>query len=480
MDRHYYITFSFLLSSEIYAILKEKDIIMKETVRYVDENGNTIDLFDIENTSNGYQISFKKEARKYFLKTFTAEEYKNGSMDQKKISNLFQHVFNIKPGSNYPQAIKDNFENGNSNIHLASQHDGRMYLNLNKLLFENSATFSKRLKNMKEQANEKGKTHFKVTVMRKVGKTYKAIPTLVKFSPLNNSNDIQAEYVINKSLEEGGYNVPESDLINDDDTSYFFQEDFSRPQYNVYQDEKKQVYGKQDAYASKFTMPVKGLFYAATGKVMQDTGDMAYLNGAKLLEQYNKAVQGKIKGTEVEYFVPEFADENTQNTVNEIYQMALNNAMLGNFDMHGDNLAFTMSNNGDLLDYNSIELQSFYDIELHGLRNDLSPYFRSGKSLKEMQVNDLLSKSPAFVAANHRNGQEFFDNAKELQQKVVAKADNLYKNGLISQDARTAIKTEINQKRIGVIHDIDFDTISNKYTQEPKNGQRTKLKIGQP
>lgn len=286
----------------------------------------------------------------------------------------------------------------------------------NKIKLKNVVHDERSLETIAEQESfEKRNINFNAIKVYKDGLDIKGKHIFVKTANSKESEEmLYMEYEALKVLKNNGVNVPDIELKIIKDKPFLIMERFDKKSdFNVsmksgsfYTESDSGVYNSSQLYTMKEIV-------RNNSKVSYEYQliNQSYLIAANFLNKLNESQDENIK---------EYLEIANKNSKKELFKVLSFNLLIGNNDMHGENIGFLLNSKLNKLNGNiDFKLAPFYDITPHSYyTNEISLF---NKSLNKIELEDLRNTSYRGLLEN----KDFIDSFEEAKKMVEE-----YKNAL--------------------------------------------------
>lgn len=286
----------------------------------------------------------------------------------------------------------------------------------NKIKLKNVVHDERSLETIAEQESfEKRNINFNAIKVYKDGLDIKGKHIFVKTANSKESEEmLYMEYEALKVLKNNGVNVPDIELKIIKDKPFLIMERFDKKSdFNVsmksgsfYTESDSGVYNSSQLYTMKEIV-------RNNSKVSYEYQliNQSYLIAANFLNKLNESQDENIK---------EYLEIANKNSKKELFKVLSFNLLIGNNDMHGENIGFLLNSKLNKLNGNiDFKLAPFYDITPHSYYTNESSLFN--KSLNKIELEDLRNTSYRGLLEN----KDFIDSFEEAKKMVKE-----YKNAL--------------------------------------------------
>lgn len=286
----------------------------------------------------------------------------------------------------------------------------------NKIKLKNVVHDERSLETIAEQESfEKRNINFNAIKVYKDGLDIKGKHIFVKTANSKESEEmLYMEYEALKVLKNNGVNVPDIELKIIKDKPFLIMERFDKKSdFNVsmksgsfYTESDSGVYNSSQLYTMKEIV-------RNNSKVSYEYQliNQSYLIAANFLNKLNESQDENIK---------EYLEIANKNSKKELFKVLSFNLLIGNNDMHGENVGFLLNSKLNKLNGNiDFKLAPFYDITPHSYYTNESSLFN--KSLNKIELEDLRNTSYRGLLEN----KDFIDSFEEAKKMVKE-----YKNAL--------------------------------------------------
>ncbi len=288
----------------------------------------------------------------------------------------------------------------------------------NKIKLKNVVHDERSLETIAEQESfEKRNINFNAIKVYKDGLDIKGKHIFVKTANSKESEEmLYMEYEALKVLKNNGVNVPDIELKIIKDKPFLIMERFDKKSdFNVsmksgsfYTESDSGVYNSSQLYTMKEIV-------RNNSKVSYEYQliNQSYLIAANFLNKLNESQDENIK---------EYLEIANKNSKKELFKVLSFNLLIGNNDMHGENVGFLLNSKLNKLNGNiDFKLAPFYDITPHSYYTNESSLFN--KSLNKIELEDLRNTSYRGLLEN----KDFIDSFEEAKKMVEEYKDSLEK-----------------------------------------------------
>jgi hypothetical protein len=287
-----------------------------------------------------------------------------------------------------------------------------------KIKLKNVVHDEKSLETIAEQESfEKRNINFNAIKVYKDGLDIKGKHIFVKTANSKESEEmLYMEYEALKVLKKNGVNVPDIELKIIKDKPFLIMERFdkksdftvSMKSGNFYTESNSGVYNSSQLYTMKEIV-------RNNSKVSYEYQliNQSYLIAANFLNKLNESQDESIK---------EYLEISNKNSKKELFKVLSFNLLIGNNDMHGENIGFLLNSKLNKLNGNiDFKLAPFYDITPHSYYTNESSLFN--KSLNKIELEDLRNTSYRGLLEN----KDFINSFEEAKKMVEEYKDSLEK-----------------------------------------------------
>ncbi len=288
----------------------------------------------------------------------------------------------------------------------------------NKIKLKNVIHDEKSLETIAEQESfEKRNINFNAIKVYKDGLDIKGKHIFVKTANSKESEEmLYMEYEALKVLKNNGVNVPDIELKIINDKPFLIMERFdkksdftvSMKSGNFYTESNSGVYNSSQLYTMKEIV-------RNNSKVSYEYQliNQSYLIAANFLNKLNESQDENVK---------EYLEISNKNSKKELFKVLSFNLLIGNNDMHGENIGFLLNSKLNKLNGNiDFKLAPFYDITPHSYYTNESSLFN--KSLNKIELEDLRNTSYRGLLEN----KDFINSFEEAKKMVEEYKDSLEK-----------------------------------------------------
>ncbi len=288
----------------------------------------------------------------------------------------------------------------------------------NKIKLKNVIHDEKSLETIAEQESfEKRNINFNAIKVYKDGLDIKGKHIFVKTANSKESEEmLYMEYEALKVLKNNGVNVPDIELKIINDKPFLIMERFdkksdftvSMKSGNFYTESNSGVYNSSQLYTMKEIV-------RNNSKVSYEYQliNQSYLIAANFLNKLNESQDENVK---------EYLEISNKNSKKELFKVLSFNLLIGNNDMHGENIGFLLNSKLNKLNGNiDFKLAPFYDITPHSYYTNESSLFN--KSLNKIELEDFRNTSYRGLLEN----KDFINSFEEAKKMVEEYKDSLEK-----------------------------------------------------
>jgi len=292
----------------------------------------------------------------------------------------------------------------------------------NKIKLKNVVHDEKSLETIAEQESfEKRNINFNAIKVYKDGLDIKGKHIFVKTANSKESEEmLYMEYEALKVLKNNGVNVPDIELKIIKDKPFLIMERFDKKSdFNVsmksgsfYTESDSGVYNSSQLYTMKEIV-------RNNSKVSYEYQliNQSYLIAANFLNKLNESQDENIK---------EYLEIANKNSKKELFKVLSFNLLIGNNDMHGENIGFLLNSKLNKLNGNiDFKLAPFYDITPHSYYTNESSLFN--KSLNKIELEDLRNTSYRGLLEN-KDFIKSFEEAKKMVEEYKNALEKRFKN----------------------------------------------------
>lgn len=292
----------------------------------------------------------------------------------------------------------------------------------NKIKLKNVVHDERSLETIAEQESfEKRNINFNAIKVYKDGLDIKGKHIFVKTANSKESEEmLYMEYEALKVLKSNGVNVPDIELKIIKDKPFLIMERFDKKSdFNVsmksgsfYTESDSGVYNSSQLYTMKEIV-------RNNSKVSYEYQliNQSYLIAANFLNKLNESQDENIK---------EYLEIANKNSKKELFKVLSFNLLIGNNDMHGENIGFLLNSKLNKLNGNiDFKLAPFYDITPHSYYTNESSLFN--KSLNKIELEDLRNTSYRGLLEN-KDFIKSFEEAKKMVEEYKNALEKRFKN----------------------------------------------------
>ncbi len=292
----------------------------------------------------------------------------------------------------------------------------------NKIKLKNVVHDERSLETIAEQESfEKRNINFNAIKVYKDGLDIKGKHIFVKTANSKESEEmLYMEYEALKVLKNNGVNVPDIELKIIKDKPFLIMERFDKKSdFNVsmksgsfYTESDSGVYNSSQLYTMKEIV-------RNNSKVSYEYQliNQSYLIAANFLNKLNESQDENIK---------EYLEIANKNSKKELFKVLSFNLLIGNNDMHGENVGFLLNSKLNKLNGNiDFKLAPFYDITPHSYYTNESSLFN--KSLNKIELEDLRNTSYRGLLEN-KDFIDSFEEAKKMVEEYKNSLEKRFKN----------------------------------------------------
>lgn len=387
-------------------------------IYYFDKSGNKEILGIIKSVDNDFdqiEIEFSKFGKALYKNI-------NNPIGISEALRIFKNNKNVADVPDMESLLIEtdlNSKNGIGNIIIGELP--------NKIKLENIITDDNSLSNMfNYEAFNKRNVNFNAIKLFKDGLDIKGKHVFIKASNSKESeNMLYMEYEALKTLKKNGVNVPDVELKIIDNKPFLIMERFDKKSDFTVEKKGSNFYTNKDSgvYNSSQLFTIKDIV-KNTAKVDYEyqLTDQSYLIALNFV---NKLHESKDESTK------EFLDISNKKNKKEIFKVLSFNLMIGNNDMHGDNIGFVLNSKVNSLNGNiDYKLAPFYDITPHRFYTNENSIFKN--SSNDLKLEDLkgtsyrgLIENKDFIAGFEEAKVMFNDYKKSLEKRFENKSEQL-------------------------------------------------------
>jgi len=292
----------------------------------------------------------------------------------------------------------------------------------NKIKLKNVVHDERSLETIAEEESfEKRNINFNAIKVYKDGLDIKGKHIFVKTANSKESEEmLYMEYEALKVLKSNGVNVPDIELKIIKDKPFLIMERFDKKSdFNVsmksgsfYTESDSGVYNSSQLYTMKEIV-------RNNSKVSYEYQliNQSYLIAANFLNKLNESQDENIK---------EYLEIANKNSKKELFKVLSFNLLIGNNDMHGENIGFLLNSKLNKLNGNiDFKLAPFYDITPHSYYTNESSLFN--KSLNKIELEDLRNTSYRGLLEN-KDFIKSFEEAKKMVEEYKNALEKRFKN----------------------------------------------------
>lgn len=384
-------------------------------IYYFDKNGNKELLGKIKSVDSDFdqiEIEFSK---------IGAALYKNkGShLDIGDAISLFKLNKNFNDINSLLYEVEKNSKNGSGNVLIGEVP--------NKIKLNNVINNNESLVNIAyEESFNKRNINFNAVELFKDGVETKGRHVFVKTAKSEEqSNMLYMEYEALMILKKNGINVPEIELKIINDKPFLIMERFDKKNDFIVNGSAGNYTTNNDSgvYNSSQLFTIREIVSNTAKSSFEDQlVDKSYLTALSFL---NKLHESKDESTK------EYLDILNKSAKREVFKVLSFNLMIGNNDMHGDNIGFLLNSKQNQLNGNiDYKLAPFYDITPHRFQTEEKSDFKS--SPNDLKLSDLkdtpyrgLLENKDFVKSFEEAKVMFQDYKKALDKRFESKNEHL-------------------------------------------------------